>query len=188
MDELSFRGPGAFRLSWRHFAYAVAAIGAEWLVSYSQLSAAGVYCVLVGSVLCVGLGFFSWYRSRCTVGAEGIFISWGLGGRTYSWREIRWIDVRETEGEQGKALAVRVFLTNGRRRSLPGLQHNPVYQAPNFYADYHRVVRWWERSTEPGARVRPTAESRNRVTPWIVGVVLAVLIAVAAVAGVAMRG
>ncbi|GGY13125.1 hypothetical protein [Streptomyces xanthochromogenes] len=190
MDELSFRGPGQVRVSRTHFVWAAVGVLVEAIGAYVQLGAVGM-CWLVGAtVVFLGLPILSWLRSRCTVGVDGIFICWGLGrGRTYPWREIRWIDVRETKGNAGStALAVRIFTTSGRRRSLPGLQHNGVYPSPSFHADYARVVRWWERSTEVEARVRPTKQARDWFSPAVVGVLLTISLIAFLIAGPALRG
>jgi Protein of unknown function (DUF2581). len=129
--------------------------------------------VLAGLGLCVVL------RSWTTVGVAGITICWGIGrGRTYSWQEIQWIDVRETKSGYGRTLVARITLADGRRRSLPALQHSTQYPDPDFHVDFQRVVNWWKLSTDPAARFQPPKRLRNRLTPTVVGLILGLLITV----------
>ncbi|MFK0296373.1 hypothetical protein ACIQU6_38690 [Streptomyces sp. NPDC090442] len=51
--------------------------------------------------------------------------------------------MRETKDQNGTALAARITLASGRRRSLPGLQHSNLYPFPEFHVDFQRVVNWW---------------------------------------------
>jgi hypothetical protein len=132
-----------------------------------------------GTAVLAVLGLCMVLRSWTTVGVAGITICWGIGrGRTYSWQEIRWIDVRETKSQYGRTLAARITLTDGRRRSLPALQHSTPYPDPNFHVDFQRVVNWWELSTDPAARFQPPKKLRDRLTPTMVGLILGLPITV----------
>ncbi|WP_158710329.1 PH domain-containing protein [Streptomyces sp. NRRL F-5126] len=116
-----------------------------------------IFCwTLGGTVVAAGLGFLFALSSRTEVGAAGITIRRGFGhGRTYPWREIRWIEVRESRGQQGSALAVRITLANGRRRILPAIHRSRLYPGPHFELHYAKVVGWWRAKTEPAARIQP---------------------------------
>ncbi|MGW2540920.1 hypothetical protein ACWC5I_08600 [Kitasatospora sp. NPDC001574] len=81
-----------------------------------------------------------------------------------------------------------MFLRGGRRRSLPGLQHSDMYPDPEFGADYRRVVDRWELSTDQGARVRPPRSLRDRISPVMLGFILAVVFAVVAAAVMILVG
>lgn len=57
----------------------------------------------------------SWTRVR----ADGVSIYWGIGrSRTYPWREIRWIDVREIESGLGSSVTARITLAEAHRLLL----------------------------------------------------------------------
>ncbi|GII57931.1 hypothetical protein Pth03_63200 [Planotetraspora thailandica] len=144
------------------------------------------FCWLFGlTAALVGIGISMALRSRTTVGAVGITISRGLGrGRTYPWQKIQWIDVRETKSQYGTSLTARITLTDGRRRSLPALQHSTWYPDPDFQVDFQRVVNWWELSTDPAARFQPPKKLRNRLTPPVVGLILGLLTVVVIAFGV----
>ncbi|MGK5548159.1 hypothetical protein ACSNOH_26015 [Streptomyces sp. URMC 127] len=164
-------------------------LAVEGAAAIVQLGATGFYWLLGGTAVIVGLCFLIAFRSWTTVGAAGITICWGFGrGRTHPWHEIRWIDVRETKAEYGVARVARITLANGRRRSLPALQHSDTYPRPDFDVDFRRVVNWWELSTDQAARVRPPLRKRDRVSPMALGLLLGLLITVVVVAVVVMQG
>ena len=142
------------------------------------------------SAAVVALGLCLAFRSWTRVGPAGITICWGLGrrGRTYPWREIRWIDVRETDSRNGTSRAARITLADGRRRSLPALRHTGVYPQPTFDADFGRVVRWWKLNTDPAARYLPPDTVLSRRAPTVLGVILVLLIAGSVVLVVANQG
>lgn len=145
--------------------------------------------MLGGTVALVVAGVYVSSRSWTTVGAAGITICWGFGpGKTYSWDEIRWIDVRETSSQSGTTHAPRIFLQDGRRRSLPGLAHNALYPYPDFETDFQRVVNWWELSTGQETRTQPPKKLRDRVSPVVLGVVLGLVITAVVFAVVFAQG
>ncbi|MFB7615099.1 hypothetical protein [Kitasatospora sp. NPDC056181] len=144
-----------------------------------KLGPAPTWCLIAVTAVLGGAGFLLTFRSWTTVGAEGITICWGIGrGRTYPWKEIRWIDVRDGSTAKETSRVVRMFLASGRRRSLPGLMHSDTYPSPDFDEQFHRVVNWWELSTDPADRVQPQKQARDRLTPTVVGIVLGLLITV----------
>ncbi|TQF06253.1 hypothetical protein E6W39_33600 [Kitasatospora acidiphila] len=154
-----------------------------------RLGLTGACWVLGGTVALVVASVYVSSRSWTTVGAAGITICWGFGsGKTYSWDEIRWIDVRETGSQSGTTYAPRIFLQNGRRRSLPGLAHNALYPYPDFETDFQRVVNWWELSAGQEARTPPPKQLRDRVSPGVLGVVLGLVITVVVIAAVFAQG
>lgn len=176
MNELTFRGKDRLRVSWPHFVVVCAVVVASGVLAYHRLGGVTFSWVTGGMLAFAGLTILLTLRSWTKVGAAGITIYWGIGRRrTYSWQEIRWIDVREITGGAGSSLAVRITLVDGRRRSLPALQQSSVYVQPTFYADFQRVVNWWKASTEPAARFQPPKGVRDRVTPGVAGLVLGVL-------------
>ncbi|MFD3451336.1 PH domain-containing protein [Streptomyces sp. NPDC058691] len=135
-----------------------------------------VYGVIVALL---GLAFCLTRRSRTTVGADGITISWGVGrGRTHPWDQIQWIDMRETRGRHGTVRTARITLTDGRRRSLPTLSHSELHPNPDLAANFQRVVSWWELSTDQTTRVQWPIRPRDRLTPEAFGVVLGLVITV----------
>jgi hypothetical protein len=158
-------------------------LGALFAVQFAlvalRLAPLGLLGVL-GVALAFGApGFYASRRSWTTVGPAGISVYWGVGrARTYSWQQIRWIDVRETNSQFGTTRAVRVFLTDGRRRSLPGLIHSAFYPAPDLAVVFQQIVKWWELSTDREARFRPRRQLRDRVTPGVLGVILGLLLVV----------
>ncbi|MBO1415038.1 hypothetical protein [Streptomyces sp. FH025] len=119
-------------------------------------------------------------RAWSRVGRDGVTICWGFGrrGRTYPWSEVQWIDVRELRGNGTSSYAVRLFLTGGRRRSLPGLQTSTMYPIEEFEVHFQRVLDWWEASTHESQRIRPGKQARDRFTPRVAGALLAVVIVV----------
>lgn len=162
-------------------------LAVEGFGSYVQFGAMVFAWVMGGTMAVLGPILVLAYRSWSRVGAYGITISWGLGkGRTYSWREIRWIDVRETKAQGSVAHAVRIFVEGGRRRSLPGLARSNEHPAPDFDENFRRVVDWWELSTDQAARVQPPKQFRDRLTPTVVGLVVAPVVLVVVVAAVAV--
>ncbi|AUY51066.1 hypothetical protein C2142_21370 [Streptomyces sp. CB01881] len=151
----------------------------EGTAAADKLGPAPTWWLIAATAVLGGAGFLVTFRSWTTVGAEGITICWGIGrGRTYPWKEIRWIDVRDGSNAMETSRAVRMFLASGRRRSLPGLMHSDTYPAPDFDEQFHRVVNWWELSTDPADRVQPRKQFRDRLTPTVVGIVLTLLITV----------
>lgn len=184
VNELCFRGKDRYRPSWPHFAALGLGLVVEGALAFSRLGVVGSCLLLGGTALLVGLGNALACRSWTSVGAAGITICRGIGrGRVHPWREIRWIDVRETKSQYGTVLAARITLANGRRRSLPALQHSDRYPDPDFQADFQRVLNWWESSTDPAARSRPPERVRKQATPQMIGLVLGVLITVIVVLG-----
>ncbi|MCC9307491.1 hypothetical protein LN042_10315 [Kitasatospora sp. RB6PN24] len=180
MNELSFRGRDRLRPSWSRLALWGGLVGVQELLVASRLGVAGFFWVLGVTVALIVAGFYVSSRSWTTVGAAGITICWGIGpAKTHPWQEIRWIDVRETGTQAGTAFAPRIFLHDGRRRILPGLAHNTVCPYPGFAADFQRIVTWWELSTEPATRSRPSAQLRDRLSPGVVGLILGVVIVIA---------
>jgi PH (Pleckstrin Homology) domain-containing protein len=179
VDELSFRGKDRYRPSWPQFAVLGLALVGGGVFTFFRLGAEGFVWLLGGMVVFVGLGISLALFSWTTVGAAGITICRGIGrGRTYSWQEIRWVDVRETKNQYETYLTARITLADGRRRSLPALQHSTQYPDPHFYGDFQRVVNWWRASTDPAARFLPPARLRNRLNPTAIGIIVGLLIAV----------
>ncbi|MEV5750162.1 PH domain-containing protein [Actinoallomurus sp. NPDC052308] len=189
MNELSFRGKDRYHPSWPHFAALGLGLAIEGAFAFFRLGVVGSCWLLGGTAALVGLGMSMALRSWTTVGAAGITIYWGLGrGRTYPWREIRWIDVRETKSQYGTALTARITLADGRRRSLPALQHSTRYPDPDFHVDVQRVINWWELNTDQAARFQPPKRLRYRLTPQAIGLILGLLITIIVVLGVAVEG
>ncbi|MEU9019700.1 PH domain-containing protein [Actinomadura sp. NPDC048394] len=185
MNELCFRGRDRYRPSWPHFAALGLGLVVEGALAFSRLGVVGSCSLLGGTALLAGLGIALGLRSWTSVGPAGITICRGLGrGRVHPWREIRWIDVRETKSQYGTVLAARITLADGRRRSLPALQHSTRYPDPDFQVDFQRVLNWWETSTDAAARSRPPERARKQATPQTIGLVLGVLITVIVVLGV----
>ena len=179
VNELSFRGRDRYRPSWPQFAVLGLGLAVEGALAFFQLGVVGFCWLLGGTAAFVGLGISMVLRSRTTVGAAGITICWGLGrGRTHPWQEIRWIDVRETKSQYGTSLSARITLEDGRRRSLPALQHSTRYPDPDFHVDFRQVVNRWKSNTDPAARFQPPERLRNRLTPTAVGFILGLLITV----------
>ncbi|GAA4618502.1 hypothetical protein GCM10023195_83190 [Actinoallomurus liliacearum] len=189
VNELSFQGKDRYHPSWPHFAALGLGLAIEGAFAFFRLGIVGSCWLLGGTVALVALGMSMALRSWTTVGAAGITICWGIGrGRTYPWREIRWIDVRETKSQYGTALTARITLADGRRRSLPALQHSTRYPDPDFHVDVQRVINWWELSTDPAARFQPPKRLRNQLTPQAIGLILGLLITIIIVLGVAVEG
>ncbi|OKK19131.1 hypothetical protein AMK16_13315 [Streptomyces sp. CB00455] len=185
MIELNFRAMDRNRPAKSYVVLALVVLVVEGFAAFVTLGAVGFSWLTGGSIALLAPLLLLSSRSWSRVGADGITICWGLGhGRTYPWREIRWIDVRETKG-QGSSYAVRIFLEGGRRRSLPGLYRSDMHPAPDFDEQFQRVVNWWELSTDQTARVRPPKQFRDRLTPTVIGLVV-VPGAVALVAFVAL--
>ncbi|MFJ9444521.1 hypothetical protein ACIRRH_21965 [Kitasatospora sp. NPDC101235] len=177
MNELIFRGKDLFRPSWSTFAVPLLALAVETVIGYVKLGAFGMTLLLAGTVLIAVPAWILVLRSWSRVGADGITVNWGLGsGRTYAWQEVRWIDVRETKGNGTATYAARIHLAGGRRRSLPGLSSSTMYPGRNFEADFRRLLDWWKHSTDPAQRVQPQKQFRDRLTPTVVGVVLALVL------------
>jgi hypothetical protein len=187
VNELSFRGKDRYHPSWSVFAGLGLAVVIEGVWAFVRLGAVGFCLLLGGTVVFAGLGLSIVLRSWTTVGVAGITICWGLGrGRTYSWQEIRWIDVRETNSRYGRTFVARITLADGRRRSLSALQDSTQYPDPDFHVDFQRVVKWWELSTDPAARFQPPKKLRYRLTPTAIGLILGLLITVIVVLAVVL--
>ncbi|MFD5465643.1 hypothetical protein ACFWIQ_22820 [Kitasatospora sp. NPDC127059] len=184
MNELVFRGKDLFRPSKSHFIGAICF--AVIMVSVGVLRSGPVFMAwsLASVVVLFVPVYYSSWRGWSRVGPDGVTICWGFGaGRTYSWQEIRWVDVRETPlnsvaGSGGTARAARIFTTSGRRRSLPGLAWSPMYPAEDFDVNVGRVRDWWESCTEEAQRVRPARQLRDRLTPTKAAIIAVVLIMV----------
>lgn len=178
MNELTFRGKDRYHPSWRHLWLVILALVVEGAASFSELGVVGFYWLFGVTVVLIGLGVPLAFRSWTTVGAAGITICRGIGrGHTHPWHEIRWIEVHETRSEHGTSLTARITLANGRRRSLPAVQHSTQYPDPDFGVNFGQIANWWEMSTDPSARFRPPGRLRDRLTPTGVGVILGLLIA-----------
>lgn len=160
---------------------------AEGALGIFRLGLDGFFWIMGVTVVFAGfIGLFT-FRSWTRVGPDGITISWGFGrGRTHAWKDIRWVDVRETNSQYGRVLVARMTLANGRRRSLPALQHSSQYPSPEFHADFRRVVNWWHLNTDPAERFQPTAPLSSRMSPSLIGVILGLVIIV--VVGVVQIG
>jgi hypothetical protein len=151
----------------------------EGVLAFFRLGVVGFCWLLGGTAALASLGISMVLRSWTTVGAVGITICWGIGrARTYPWQEIRWVDVRETKSQYGTSLSARITLADGRRRSLPALQHSTRYPDPHFHVDFQRVVNWWKLSTDPAAQFQPPKKLRDQLTPTMVGLILGLLITV----------
>ena len=189
VNELSFRGKDRYHPSWSQFAGLGLVLVVEGVLAFFRLGVVGFCWLLGGTAVLAGLGISTALRSWTTVGATGITICWGIGrGRTYAWQQIRWIDVRETKSRSGTSLAARITLANGRRRSLPALQHSAWYPDPDFHVDFRRVVDWWKLSTDPATRFQPPKRLWSRLSPTAVGFILGLLITVIIVLAVIVEG
>ncbi|MFE4362244.1 PH domain-containing protein [Kitasatospora sp. NPDC001261] len=179
MNELIFRGKDKFRPSWSDFGLLAVILAAQLVIGYERLGLVPTLLIVAGTLVIAVPSRFATMRCWSRVGADGITLCWGLGrGRTYSWQQIAWIDVRETKGfgmSEGTR-AARIHTVDGRRRSLPALQSSTFYPSADFDTDFRRVVNWWELSTEPGERVRPGAQVRDRLTPVKVGLLASVVL------------
>ncbi|MGA5820392.1 hypothetical protein ACPC54_21310 [Kitasatospora sp. NPDC094028] len=183
MNELVYRGKDLLRPS--VFLTLLGILAVEAVFSGVKFGPVGVAWALGLTVAILAPSLYYSYRSWSSVGPAGITICWGGGkGRTYPWHEIHWIDVRETKNRGSTSYAVRFYVTGGRRRTLPGLQHSPVYPNPDFDVHFQRVVQWWEFSTDPAARVQPRRTLRDKLSPQMIGALLAVLILTVVTLGV----
>ncbi|WP_030231714.1 hypothetical protein [Streptomyces sp. NRRL S-350] len=177
MNELIFRGKDLFRPSWSNLLPLLLVIAVQLVLGTRRLGTLSTVWLVLGTVAAAGLAFTLSWRSWSRVGADGVTVCWGVGaGRTYPWHEVRWVDVRETKANGTASYAARVFLTDGRRRSLPGLATSPIYPAADFDVNVQRVVNWWEYSTHPTQRVKPPKQFRDRLTPMVIGVLATVVI------------
>ncbi|EMF02307.1 PH domain-containing protein [Streptomyces mobaraensis NBRC 13819 = DSM 40847] len=177
MNELVFRGKDRYRPTGTRLVFIVLILTGELALAYKKLGPVGFRWMLAMTAALLVVGVFVTARCQTVVGAAGITTRWGFGrGRTYPWHEIRWIDVRETGKGAEKSTTVRITLGDGRRRSLPALQHSYLYPAPDFDVAYRQVVNWWEFSTSPADRFRPPLRKRDRVSPTMAGVLLGIVI------------
>ncbi|MFD8785446.1 PH domain-containing protein [Kitasatospora sp. NPDC059599] len=177
MNELIFRGKDLFRPSWSNLAPLLAVLTLQLVFGGMKLGALSTLWLVLGTLVLGGAGFAVGWRSWSRVGADGVTVCWGIGrGRTYPWQDIRWVDVRETKGNGMTSHAARIFLTDGRRRSLPGLQTSAIYPAADFGVNFQQVVNWWEYSTHATQRIRPEKQFRDRLTPTVVGLLLGLVI------------
>lgn len=188
VNELIFRGKDLFRPSWSNLLPLLLVLVTQLVLGESKLGSTGTLWLILGTLaLCVPTFVLSW-RSWSRVGADGVTVCWGLGrGRTYPWHEIKWVDVRETKANGSVSSAARIFMTNGRRRSLPGLATSRIYPAADFQTNVQRLVNWWEYSTHPTQRVKPPKQFRDRLTPTVLGVLGTIVIAAVAFAIVALQ-
>ncbi|MFJ9844054.1 hypothetical protein ACIRYZ_27050 [Kitasatospora sp. NPDC101155] len=188
MNELVFRGKDMFRPSWSHLSVVLLALAALEGVTVLKLGVAAMYWISSGTLALALPAFVVAWRSWSRAGADGVTVCWGIGsGRTYPWQEIRWIGVRESKGNGTRSYAARIFLVDGRRRSLPGLQTSTLYPIEEFQTNVQRVLDWWESSTPGAERVQPRKQVRDWITPQVAGVLLAVVLIVATVLVVAAR-
>ncbi|MET8638901.1 PH domain-containing protein [Streptomyces sp. NPDC004680] len=177
MDELIFRVKDRHRPPWRQLVPLYLMCVLPWVFFFRVVDTVTASCVCGAFLVLWGVSFFLVRRSRTTVGAEGITISWGMGrGRTHPWDQIRWVDVRETRTNSGTVRTARITLAGGRRRSLPALSHGNLYPLPDFDTDVRRVINWWELSTDPAMRIQPPRRTRDRLTPHALGVILGLVI------------
>ncbi|MER5780962.1 PH domain-containing protein [Streptomyces mobaraensis] len=189
MNELVLRGKDRYRPTGTRLVFIVLILAGELVLSYKNLGPVGFRWMLAMTAAFLVVGVFVTVRCRTVVGASGISTRWGFGrGRTYPWHAIRWIDVRETGKGADKSTAVRITLGDGRRRTLPALQHSYFYPAPDFDVVYRQIVNWWEFSTHPSARFRPPLRKRDRVSPTVLGVLLGIVITIAVMAVVLLGG
>lgn len=180
VQELSFRGRDRYHPSWPAFAGVAVVVVVEGVVAAVKLGAVGVGWLVGGTVLLVTAGVWSLRHCRTAVGPEGITVSWGFGrGRTYRWGDIRWVHIRDSNSpQQGASRTARITLADGRRRSLPALQHSAMYPDPCFDANYERVVKWWIAATTPSSRFQPPLRPLQRMSPQTLGVLLGMVISV----------
>ncbi|WP_327681818.1 hypothetical protein [Kitasatospora sp. NBC_00458] len=181
MNELIFRGRDRYRPSKALFVLLLAVFVAQGAFAAYRLGPVGGAWLIGGTIALLAPFAYSTVRCWSAVGPAGITVCWGFGrGRTYPWHEIRWIDVRTTTNRGSESLAARMFLTSGRRRALPGLQHSDLYPDPDFDVDFRRVVNWWELNTDEASRVRPPRSLRDRLTPTVLAVLVTAVVAAAA--------
>ncbi|MFJ4094529.1 hypothetical protein ACIPYS_23345 [Kitasatospora sp. NPDC089913] len=189
MDELIFRGRDRYRPSWSHLAVLLVVLAAQGFAAVYRIGLVGFLWLAGGTLLLSGLGLWTTVRSWSRVGPEGITICWGFGrGRAYAWDRIHWIDVRTVEAQGDSTSQVRMFLTGGRRRTLPGLLRSDLYPSPDFDEQYHRIRNWWELSTEASARVEPGRRFRDRLTATAAGLVIGLLLCAGAAAFFLWKG
>ncbi|MGW5353937.1 PH domain-containing protein [Streptomyces sp. NPDC004031] len=172
-------------MAWPHAAGAVAGLVVEALLAWFQLGLTGLYLLCGGTVAVVAVCLFMARRCTTDVGAAGITVGWGFGaGRTYAWHDIRQLYVWQGTGAQAGGRTARMILADGRHRSLPALATSSVYPDADFDGDFHRVVRWWEASTDPADRFPPPPTLRQRISPQWWGVILALVVSAGLFVGV----
>ncbi|WUH91959.1 PH domain-containing protein [Streptomyces sp. NBC_00433] len=170
-QELTFRGRERYRnAQWsRIFLLAVGLI-VEAAVSFSQLGAAAAGWLVGGTLAFAGLNLIRLRGCWTRVGPAGVTICSGFGrGRTHPWHEVRWVGVHQGAGQFGGFSTLQVTFDNGRTRTLPALQRSSLYPAPDFDANCQEIIGWWEASTEPSARFRPTGNWFYRKPPEQLG-------------------
>jgi hypothetical protein len=180
-EELSFRGRDRSRISWSRASGVLAFMAIELALLMIRVGFVGSCWILGATVALFGLGFVLTRRSRTTVGAEGISISWGFGrGRRYPWADIRWIEVNETRGRTGTVQTVRITLADSRRRSLPALANSAMYPDGHFELNVARVMTRWRANTTGESRYRPPEKWYQRLSPnawgYLVGAVILVVV------------
>ncbi|MEV7599515.1 hypothetical protein AB0O91_19260 [Kitasatospora sp. NPDC089797] len=125
-------------------------------------------------------------RGWTVVGDDGIRVSWGLGRvRSYPWRKIRWMAAQHHL--QGGTTSVRITLTDGRRRTLPGINKSFVYPDPHFESKLAQIRARWERQDDESFRLGPPTPERllRRLRGVLPGILagLGALLAVPAAVG-----
>ncbi|MER5780963.1 PH domain-containing protein [Streptomyces mobaraensis] len=178
MGELVFGRTGRNRPSWLRFAVLVAVLAGQLTLAHRAFDATAFRWLLGVAVVVVGGSLFVALRSRTVVGAAGVTVSWGVGrGRTHPWHEIRSVDLCGESGSgDTSSLSIRITLSSGRQRSLPGLRRGPMYPARELEADYRRIAERWELGTEGGTRVSPSRRAGDRLLRAAPAVGLAVLV------------
>ncbi|MBC2873911.1 MULTISPECIES: PH domain-containing protein [Streptomyces] len=180
MDELVFGRKGRNRPSWVRFAVLIAVLAGQLTLAHRAFEATVFRWLLGVAVVVVGGSLFVALRSRTVVGAAGVTVSWGVGrGRTHPWHEIRSVDLCESGSGDRPSLSVRITLSSGWQRSLPGLRRGSWYPAPELETDYRRITDWWELGTEGGTRVGTAGRRRDRLWRALPVIGLAVLVSAA---------
>ncbi|MEU9044870.1 MULTISPECIES: PH domain-containing protein [unclassified Kitasatospora] len=189
MNELIFRGKDLFRPSWSNLGPLLVVIVLQLVFGGMKLGTWGALWLVLGTLVLAVPAFVLSWRCWSRVGGDGVTVCWGVGrGRTYPWHEVRWIDVRETKSNGSTSYAARIHLTDGRRRSLPGLQTSAIYPAADFEVNFRRLVNWWEYSTDATQRVKPAKQFRDRLTPTVIGVLVGIVVVVVVFVVVALQG
>ncbi|MFE6501923.1 hypothetical protein [Kitasatospora sp. NPDC057738] len=159
MNEVIFRAKDLIRPA--GIAALVLALVLETAFGLFALTDLGTV-LLVAMTLALALPFLLVaLRAWTGVGAEGITVNRGFGpGRTYSWQQISWVEVRRYPAGDSYSYALRIHLTNGRSRLLPGLGTDKYHSTTEFLANTRQVMDRWERNTAPDRRVEPRPRPR----------------------------